>query len=665
MQYKIKNGVPELGSVVKNNGVNFGIFSRNGTKVILNIFNDENSSTPIFCYELDFIKNRTGDVWHIFIENLAPNLFYTWNIGGENSSNINNLFDINNHLIDPYARAFTQKNSDTFQKAIIINDNFLNREIIRPHISREKTVVYEMHVSLFTKSETSNILNNGSYKGILEKINHLKELGINTIELLPVFEFCDFVQNKNPITGKNLKNVWGYNPIGFFAPTTKYFSEEINTPESYEKNIKEFVNLVDTLHKNNFEVILDVVYNHTGEGDERGFVYNLKGMDNSIFYMFEENKYLNYSGTGNTLNTNHPVVKKMIIDSMTFWFSKIGVDGFRLDLGSILGRDENGQWLGSKNSLLNDIANDIILSKAKIFTEGWDAGGGYYLDDFPNNWSVWNGKFRDNVRSFIKSDVGIVGGIIQRVLGSPDIFPKDKSHLASLNFITAHDGFTMWDLVSYTEKNNIANGENNRDGESHNISWNCGFEGETENLDIIKLRKKQIKNFIILLMISRGIPMILMGDEICKTQKGNNNAYCQDSELNWLDWERGEKFQDIKTFFSRMIKFRLENNALTQKNINENDFDLTLHGVKPYLPDFNYLSHTIAFMFEIENENPIYVAFNFYFEPLEFELPRIFDRSWFLIINTEIENSFLEEKVLINSNKIILKPKSSIVTIAL
>ncbi|MGL4687643.1 MAG: glycogen debranching protein, partial [Fusobacteriaceae bacterium] len=546
---------------------------------------------------------------------------------------------------------------------------FLNREIKRPNILLEDTIIYEMHTSLFTKSPTSKVKFPGSYKGIMEKIEYLKKLGITTVEILPVFEFDDFVVGKSLETKESLKNVWGYNPIGFFAVTSKYYSERNNLKGRYEEPLKEFKELVDLLHKNGIEVVLDVVYNHTAEGNEKGETFNFKEMDKEIFYLLNKKtgEYLNYSGTGNTMNCNHPVVKSMIIDSLRYWYDKVGVDGFRFDLGAIMGRGETGEWLGAKNSLLNDISNDIILSKAKIMTEPWDAGNGYFMDEFPENWSVWNGKFRDSTRKFVKGDSGVINELVQRVTGSFDIFKNSgKSSLNSLNFITAHDGFTMFDLVSYNKKNNIENGENNRDGENNNNSWNHGLEGETSCEKVNKLRIKQMKNLMTLLLVSRGIPMILMGDELGKTQNGNNNCYCQDNEVNWLDWKRAEKYSEITYFFRKMIKFRKIHKGLKEKKHYTRLGEVTIHGVKARTPDLSYESHSIAFMFEYEKNAEIYVAFNSYFENLVFELPVIHGKEWHLVSDTEKQGreSFLEKTVVISDGKYNVSGRSSAIFIA-
>lgn len=666
--YDTEKGRCKLGAHVNYEGVNFGIFSKNADGVILNIFEKEKDENPIFRYKLSSQINKTGDIWHVLVKKMESGLFYTWNLEGSEDEFQGHRFTPQAHIIDPYAKGITSYGTSNIQKGVIIDDGFLQRNIVRPGTKIEDSIVYEMHVSLFTKNPNAHSSFPGSFKGVQEKIEYLKNLGVTAVEFMPVFEYDDFAVGHNPLTGEKLKNVWGYNSIGFFALTNKYFSGNIIGDNPYESNLLEFKELVDALHENGIEVVLDVVYNHTAEGNENGPVLNFKGMDNTIFYMLENNKkyYANYSGTGNTLNCNHPIVKNMIIDSLRYWYSEVGVDGFRFDLGAILGRDEKGHWLGGENSLLNDIAKDMVLSGAKFFTEPWDAAGGYFISDFPENWCVWNGKFRDCMRSFIRGDEGRVNEVAQRVLGSPDLFKfSGKTPKNSLNFITAHDGFTIWDLVSYNYKHNLENGENNRDGDNHNNSWNNGYEGESGNRIINNMRKKQIKNLVTLLMISQGIPMLLMGDEIGKTQRGNNNAYCQDSEINWLDWERGENFQDIKEFYRKIIEFRKKNRGLRQKEYRSKDGEISLHGIKPFQPDMGYDSHSIGFMFEYDREDEIYVAFNTYYKPLKFELPKIHEKEWELILDTSIEgDSFLENRKLIEDNKILLEQRSCIIAVA-
>ena len=590
-------------------------------------------------------------------------------------------YDYTKLLLDPYAKSITPKIHGHERKGLIVDSRRFNfSKHSKPETDYRDSIIYEMHIKLFTMNKNSEVSYPGSYIGVIEKINHLKELGVTAVELLPVFEFDeDSILGTNPITGESLKNVWGYNPIAFYAPTSNYLSNKDKTTGALMgEHVLEFSKLVSVFHEAGIEVILDVVFNHTGEGNEMGPTISLKGLDNSVYYMLEPyNKmyYSNYSGTGNTLNCSHPVVKEYILDCLRYWYGQMQVDGFRFDLASILGRGENGEWLGNL-SILNDISKDSVLSRAKLIAEGWDAAGGYFLGEFPEGWAEWNGKFRDTVRRFIKGDPGMTSDLATRLVGSPDLFGNDgRRPYYSINFITAHDGFTMWDLVSYNEKNNHINGEHNRDGDDHNNSWNHGVEGETEDPDIVSLRKKQIKNMMVMLMVSQGTPMILMGDEMGKTQHGNNNAYCQDNELNWLDWDRFRSFEDIYLFTKNMIQFRKENLSLRRKHFftatdtNGNGLsDISWHGTKPYEADWSYDSRILAFMVDEDvnkKTSQIYVAFNSHYEDLDFELPKIQGKKWYRVVDTgDSQEDFLEVPRVLNGSSYNVKSRSSVIFIA-
>ncbi|MDX8337440.1 MULTISPECIES: glycogen debranching protein GlgX [Cetobacterium] len=692
-QFKVTPGFYLKGTtVLKSYGVNFGVFSRNATKVTLEIFENVEDTNPIFSYDLHPVKNRTGDTWHVFVHGAEAGHYYGWRMDGPYNPSKGHRFDYNKLLLDPYAKCITPKylSPEIERKSVIINPlNLMHlggaEEDLKPKKPFKDTIIYEMHIKLFTMNENSGVKHRGKYSGLIEKLDHLKELGITAIELLPIFAFdADDVDGVDPYTGKSLTNVWGYNPIGFFAPTSQYMTGDRKVGAVLGEHLFEFRELVSVIHKSGMEVILDVVYNHTGEGNENGPVVSLKGLDNSIYYVLSpENKryYCNYSGTGNTLNSAHAVVKELIIDSLRYWYGIMNVDGFRFDLAAILGRDSNGKWIGDL-SLLKDIADDSVLSGAKLIAEGWDAAGGYFLGEFPCGWAEWNGKFRDTVRKFVKGDAGQIEDLSQCIMGSPDIFKKEgRSPYVSINFITCHDGFTMWDLVSYNEKHNFANGEENRDGESHNNSWNCGIEGETDNQEIISLRKKQMKNFITILMISQGVPMILMGDEMAKTQNGNNNAYCQDNETNWLDWDRKEEFKDIFEFMKEMIAFRKKHNILkrtcffSNKDFDGNGFtDISWHGVNLNKPDWSLHSRSLAFMIDGGDcecnqskikSNALYAALNAYQEDLVFELPYIPGKRWYRVVDTsDTSNSFLKEPLLIKENSYKVGARSCIVLIS-
>jgi glycogen operon protein len=702
---KTKRGKTVLGSTVNSDGTNFAIFSRNATSITLELFKNFYDEKPFFSYSLDPIKNKTGDIWHVFVCDIRENTYYGWRADGPYEPENGHRYNKTKLLFDPYAKAISgiydfknkimygyDKDTDddtTFSfldssecstKSIVIDDsNYDWEDDVHPRMKLNDTIIYEMHVRLFTMNENSEVEHKGTFEGVIEKLEYLKELGVNCLELLPIFEFnSDANINVNPETGESLKDIWGYNPIGFFAVTGNY---------SYGMRLGEqvfqFKDFVKYLHKNGFEVILDVVYNHTGEGNEMGPTISFRGLDNSIYYLLEQHNkrlYCNYSGTGNTFNCSHTVVKDLVIESLRYWVTEMHVDGFRFDLAAILGRDSKGNWIGDL-SLLKEIADDPILSGSKLIAEGWDAAGGYYVGEFPTGWAEWNGKYRDTVRRFIRGDKNTVADLATRISGSPDLFAKPgRNPYHSINFITAHDGFTMWDLVSFNEKNNFLNGENNKDGTNDNYSFNHGIEGETEDLSIIKLRKKQIKNMITILMISQGVPMFLMGDEFCNTQFGNNNAYCHDNEISWIDWSRLEKFEDVFLFFKKMINFRKEHTCLRRKHFftgkditGDGIADVTWHGVKPNCPDFSFNSHTLAFLIngeEYSNKNltekyDIYIALNSYNKPLDFEIPQIQNKDWYRIVDTSLDTprDFLEvpEKI----DKIYtVKEKSSIILIS-
>ncbi|MGM0507676.1 MAG: glycogen debranching protein GlgX [Fusobacteriota bacterium] len=708
VEYKIKDGTTILGATVDSIGVNFAVFSRNAKSVTLEIYENYYDRKPIFKHKLDEIRNKTGDIWHIHVGGIKDRQFYGWRVDGEYEPTKGHRFNKNKLLIDPYAKAvsnqydFGDEASYSYDKKKSLEDDTtfseddsaqLNSKSIiidesqydwdgdkHPRIPLKDTFIYEMHVRLFTQDRSSGLddKDRGTFEGILEKIQHLKELGITAIELLPIFEFnINAPTGVNPATGEPLKDIWGYNPLCFFAVTGNY----TKGPRLGEQVFK-FKDFVKALHQEGMEVILDVVYNHTGEGNEKGPSISFKGFDNSIYYMLsDENKryYCNYSGTGNTLNCSHAVVKEMIIDSLRYWVQEMHVDGFRFDLAAILGRSSNGEWIGDL-SLLKDIADDPIISGSKLIAEGWDAGGGYHVGEFPVGWAEWNGKFRDTVRKFIKGDHGVVGDLATRLVGSPDLFKKyGRKPYHSINFITAHDGFTMWDLVSYNEKHNFENGERNRDGANDNYSYNHGVEGKTGDPEIINLRKKQVKNFFVILGISQGVPMMLMGDEFARSKGGNNNTYCHDNDINWLDWDNKKEYADINEFVKKMFKFRKEHHSLKRahfflsKDLSGDGVpDITWHGTKLEKPDWGYFSRVLAFMIsgedfmdkETPSDNDIYVALNAHTDALDFELPKLKGKNWYRIVDTDKENAFLDEGKIVTSKKYKVEGRSSIILIS-
>ncbi|WP_126992719.1 glycogen debranching protein GlgX [Thermosipho globiformans] len=673
VKLKTKRGYPRLGATPDDTGVNFAVFSRHAEKVVLELYQNYYDATPSHRFELDPNYNKTGDIWHIYVYGVGHGQYYGWRVYGPYDPENGKRFNHHKLLVDPYAKAisssFDWDSSSAYgydinsplkdlsfskedsaispTKSIVIDDSKYDWQGDKQlHIPWEDTIIYEMHVRLFTINPTSKVKFPGTFLGIIEKLDHLKELGVTTIELMPIFEFnVNSIDRINPITGERLKDIWGYNPLGFFAVTGNY-----SVGLKLGEQVFLFKDFVKELHKNGFEVILDVVYNHTGEGNELGPTLNFRGFDNEIYYMLDPNNkryYLNYSGCGNTLNCNHPVVKELIIDSLRYWATEMHVDGFRFDLAAVLGRTPDGRWIGDF-SLLKDIAEDPILHGLKLIAEGWDAAGGYFLGEFPEGWAEWNGQYRDTVRKFVRGDEGVLVELAKRITGSQDLYGKKRPH-ASINFITCHDGFTMRDLVSYNYKHNEENGENNRDGADENFSYNYGVEGETDDPKINEIRKRQVKNFITILMVSHGTPMILMGDEIYRTQYGNNNAYCQDNEKTWLDWTLKEKHQDIFRFFKKMIEFRKKHHALRRKHFftgrdltGDGIADISWHGIKPFQPDWGYHSHSIAFMIsgsdflckDAKEDNDIFVILNQWREPLTFTLPILHGKTWYRVVDT-------------------------------
>ena len=543
-------------------------------------------------------------------------------------------------------------------------------------------VIYEMHVRNFTCGAEAGVSHPGTFAGIAEKIPYLKELGVNCVELMPIHEFDEFENSRpSPVDGHMLYNVWGYSNVGFFAPKAAYASTG-----RFGMQVDELKNVIKQLHANGIEVILDVVFNHTAEGNENGPYISYRGIDNKTYYMLTpEGYYFNFSGCGNTLNCNNPNVRDMIVESLRYWVTDYHVDGFRFDLAAILGRDQNGCPMPNP-PLLESLAHDPILGKTKLIAEAWDAGGLYQVGAFPSwgRWAEWNGKYRDSIRRFLKGDEHVLDDVKERIAGSADLYAsQNRGVKASVNFITAHDGFTLMDLVSYNGKHNEANGEANRDGEDNNNSWNCGWEGECDDPGISFLRHKQIKNAVAMLMTSQGIPMILSGDEMGNTQYGNNNAYCQDNEIGWLDWNDLEKNADLYNFFRRMIKFRRTHKALRfEYHLGHCDYcglgypDFSWHGVKAWHPECGYNNLTAAFMLngryaETDGvpDDFIYVAMNMHWEMHGFELPQLPEgMAWHVFANTEMAAPDDicepgEECVLADQREILVGPRSVMILV--
>ena len=548
-----------LGAVVLEGGIRFSVFSRHASRVWLAFFDNAEDRAPVWEYELVPERYRTGDVWSAFVRGARAGLFYMWRMEGPLDPPRGHRFNSDIYLLDPHARAFVGDVHQGNMKSVAVHDD-MDWDDRRPMLPMYETIIYETHVRGFTISANSGVEHGGTYRGLIEKIPYLKDLGITAVELLPVHEMGETLLGRCSVaTHQELTNYWGYSSIGFCAPTGRYAV----SAQNYE-HVNEFRDLVKTLHKAGMEVILDVVFNHTSEGNERGPTMSFRGLDNVIYYLLDENGgYTNYSGCGNTVNCNHPVVRDFILDSLRYWVAVMHIDGFRFDLASILGRDQDGNVLPNP-PLIERIAEDPILHGTKLIAEAWDAGGAYQVGHFGDHrWAEWNGRYRDDVRRYWRGDEGTRGAFAARIAGSSDIYQwHGRSPEHSVNFITCHDGYTLRDLVTYVEKHNLANGENNRDGHGDNISMNFGVEGESEDSRVNALRLRMQKNYIATLFLSLGVPMLLGGDEFGRTQGGNNNAYCQDNEVSWFDWSLAEKNAELLTFTRKMIEFRRKNPIL-------------------------------------------------------------------------------------------------------
>lgn len=558
--FEVRPGMYEVnGATAIPCGVNFTVYSYGATACELLLFRRMEEEPYAV---LPFPENyKIGKVYSMIVFGLNINDFeYAYRMDGPYKPREGLLFDKKNVLLDIYAKAVTgqrvwgiPKKEGTSYKARVVKDDFDWKNYTQPLIPLEDLVIYEMHVRGFTRHFSSGVHHPGTFEGLKEKIPYLKELGVNAVELMPIFEF-DEMKDYRLVDGRAVVDYWGYNTVSFFAPNTSYA-----TGTEHNKEGTELKELIRELHENGIECILDVVFNHTAEGNEQGSSFSFKGFDNNIYYMLTpDGYYYNFSGCGNTLNCNHPIVHQMILECLRYWTTTYHVDGFRFDLATILGRNEDGSPM-SKPPLLQSLAFDPILGNVKLIAEAWDAGGLYQVGSFPswNRWAEWNGRYRDDMRNFLKGDFGMWEAAANRITGSRDIYnPEYRGHDASINFITCHDGFTLWDLYSYNEKHNEANGWNNTDGSNDNRSWNCGIEGETKDEEVLTLRKRLAMNVFAVLMCSRGTPMFFAGDEFLNTQFGNNNAYCQDNEISWLDWRDRKKNRKHFEFCQYMIAFR-------------------------------------------------------------------------------------------------------------
>jgi isoamylase len=646
-----------LGATPTTGGVNFSVYSEHATRVELLLFDSTSAQKPSRVIELDPAVNRTFHFWHIHVSGLRSGQVYAYRMDGPGRTALTGFrFDPAKVLLDPYARGNVNNlwdrgravgpgdNADSAMRSVVIDTSGYDWEGDVPlRTPMADTVVYEMHVRGFTRSPSSGVANPGTFSGIVEKIPYLVSLGVTAVELMPIFDFDESQVLRQADDGKSLRNYWGYDPFGFFAPQSSYCV----APDEGQ-HITEFRDMVKALHAAGIEVILDVVFNHTSEGNENGPVISFRGQANEAYYhlwSMDRRCYENFSGCGNTLNANHPVVNKMIIDCLEYWVREHHVDGFRFDLASVLDRDLDGSEMATPPVLWNiELADQ--LADTKIIAEPWDAGGLYQVGRFPGRrWSEWNGPFRDEVRRFVRGDPGLVGAVASRVGGSADLFePEDELPTNSVNFITAHDGFTLNDLVSYQEKHNAANGEDSRDGSDANYSWNCGAEGPTEDRDVEDLRLRQIKNFASILLLSRGVPMLLMGDEVRRTQQGNNNAYCIDGPLTWFDWDQVDDNADVLRFFSELIALRKRNRVLRMPRFlsdrpNERGVpEVSWHGTALGGPGWDdpsaqALSCTLG---GVDDEPDLHLIFNMYHLGLDFELPPPTGHHWCRAIDTSL-----------------------------
>lgn len=626
-----------FGAYSDEKGTNFAIYIKDAETVSLCFFEKDKKENPLKEFKLSPSANRTGDVWHAYIESLPENITYGYRVTRPNQEGFFLIHDPYSKALDSPANWNPPSDNEPppyLPLSKTTKDSF-DWENDQPlQIPMSELIIYEMHVRGFTKDPSSNVEHPGTFQGVVEKIPYLKSLGINAIELMPIFEFNENeALQVNPLTKEKLCNYFGYSTVNFFSLMNRYASHSENNGA-----INEFKNMVKELHKNGIEVILDVVYNHTAEGNEKGPTFSFKALSLHNYYMIDAEKhFLNFSGCGNTVNSNDPIVIEFILASLRYWVTEMHVDGFRFDLAPILGRAENGVPLPHA-PLIEAISKDPILSQTKLIAEPWDAGGLYQVGAFipgSTRWSEWNGKYRDMVRRFIKGTPGHKPPFATALCGSQDLYGIGRTPYCSINFVTSHDGFSLADLVTYNEKHNEVNGEENKDGFDYNDSWNCGHEGHSSNKKIVALRERQIRNFILVLMLSQGVPMLLMGDEYAHTRNGNNNTWCQDNKLNWFLWDKLENRPGFWRFVSSLINFR-KTHPLLRKNTFLTDQDITWHGIQENNPDWGNDDKFIAFTLQNPDEGPhLYVAFNT--SPLlqVAHLPKpCAGKSWYWVVNT-------------------------------
>ena len=680
--FKIRPGFFRMyGACVASNGVSFTINSHGATRCTLLLFKPQ---APKPYARIPFPDSyRIGDTYSMLVYDIKPDEFeYAFSFDGPYEPAKGLLFNEENVLLDPYSRAVTgqrkwgekpEGGKDFEYRARVVKSSFDWGNIKQLEQPFEDLVIYEIHVRGYTKDKSSGVSAPGTFAGLKDKIPYLKDLGINAVELMPIFEF-DEMESARVVDGVQLYNYWGYNTVSFFAPNTSYaFNEEHN----HEGD--ELKSLIKALKENGIEVILDVVFNHTAEGNEMGPCFSFKGIDNNVYYMLTPDAhYYKFSGCGNVMNCNHPVVRNFIIDCLRHWAIEYRVDGFRFDLASILGRDQNGAPMANP-PILESLAFDPVLGKMKLIAEAWDAGGLYQVGSFPswNRWAEWNGRYRDDMRSFLKGDDGMAGNAITRITGSRDLYsPESRGHKASVNFLTCHDGFTLYDLYSYNEKHNEKNGWNNTDGDNNGHSWNCGAEGETDDPNVNGLRRRLIKNAFAALLCSRGPAMFFAGDEFCNTQFGNNNAYCQDNIISWLDWSRLEEFKEIHDFVRHMIQFRKEHPILRKmtKPSSCQFPEISVHNGTPFNASTDYKTKLIGIMYAGRNEEDteddiVFYCMNAYWEPLVMQLPVLPNgKHWHVDTNTNAEyfdgEDFTEKTELLGVNTIRVPARTTIILVA-
>lgn len=680
--FKIRPGFFRMyGACVASNGVSFTINSHGATRCTLLLFKPQ---APKPYARIPFPDSyRIGDTYSMLVFDIKPDEFeYAFSFDGPYEPAKGLLFNGENVLLDPYSRAVTgqrkwgekpEGGKDFEYRARVVKSSFDWGNIKQLEQPFEDLVIYETHVRGYTKDKSSGVSAPGTFAGLKDKIPYLKDLGINAVELMPIFEF-DEMESARVVDGVQLYNYWGYNTVSFFAPNTSYaFNEEHN----HEGD--ELKSLIKALKENGIEVILDVVFNHTAEGNEMGPCFSFKGIDNNVYYMLTPDAhYYNFSGCGNVMNCNHPVVRSFIIDCLRHWAIEYRVDGFRFDLASILGRDQNGAPMANP-PILESLAFDPVLGKMKLIAEAWDAGGLYQVGSFPswNRWAEWNGRYRDDMRSFLKGDDGMAGNAITRITGSRDLYsPESRGHKASVNFMTCHDGFTLYDLYSYNEKHNEKNGWNNTDGDNNGHSWNCGAEGETDDPNVNGLRRRLIKNAFAALLCSRGPAMFFAGDEFCNTQFGNNNAYCQDNIISWLDWSRLEEFKEIHDFVRHMIQFRKEHPILRKmtKPSSCQFPEISVHNGTPFNASTDYKTKLIGIMYAGRNEEDteddiVFYCMNAYWELLVMQLPVLPNgKHWHVDTNTNAEyfdgEDFTAKTEFLGVNTIRVPARTTIILVA-